>query len=151
MYEITKLLTRMTMMPSIDPRANIARDPHATTIIGNQVAQLQRYKMALLNPHVIATFMQMLERPLSLLTEPNSSSDEREQARRVTELVLALFKNLLEIPNPSPSAATTTAVSPSMQEELLVVLEKEHVLGHDCDAHTVGGGSGIPALDAAAE
>lgn len=118
LFEATRLLVMVTM--PVDPESEVEEMYRDHDILKSYVEAFASYE-----GNVIATLVGMLEQPLSRVKTEGQCSDRDEI---VFELVLTLFRNLLDITNEASHGGTTGAHRTELHENLMRRFESEFVM-----------------------
>ena len=118
LFEATRLLVMVTM--PVDPESEVEEMYRDHDILKSYVEAFASYE-----GNVIATLVGMLEQPLSRVKTEGQCSDRDEI---VFELVLTLFRNLLDITNEASHGGTTGAHRTELHENLMSRFESEFVM-----------------------
>jgi len=90
---------------------------------GKLIDYLQAYKFAFLSPDVIHT---LLTHMADCLNKPAAVRNERHD--QMIELIVVLFKHLLKIPDPLPTASSGNELYRDLQKKLIMVYQEKNVL-----------------------
>lgn len=121
MYQLLRIIVRLTAPPEAPEGEDAERERAAVVKSYDSTAARRRYVADIVRSSLLGVVMKMLSEPLSHQARARTEDDNN-----LIELCLYLFKGLLEVPNPPPSAAGA-GVS-HLHEDLVVALGGDAVL-----------------------